>query len=327
MKRLKKWKQPIISFLLGYMIFLLISFILQIQFYQELKTVELDINLKEIILHTIKSGIFIYISVYFLIFTLNPLYNLSLAKKLNKETEKMRDLSEEKILKERGRIDMKKRVLKIILVILVIIYVIFSINLIRKMVILDKYSKAVEERIEQNNNYGKVQYGGGGNLSETYRKGDVSILKSTSPDGAIHTIYGNNEYYLVISESNKTATKYNDEFNLGGFVGAGDGTTDSFRERKLLEKLRLAYETKITTEYVNNKECYRMYINDYLQSYVTKDDFVAIKWSNSYSFKYQNGVKVMDPVEFDEVLDYSFGNITDEDVKIPDLEGYTIEER
>ena len=158
MKRLKKWKQPIISFLLGYMIFLLISFILQIQFYQELKTVELDINLKEIVLHTIKSGIFIYISVYFLIFTLNALYNLRLAKKLNKETEKMRDLSEEKILKERGRIDMKKRVLKIILVILVIIYVIFSINLIRKMVILDKYSKAVEERIEQNNNYGKVHH-------------------------------------------------------------------------------------------------------------------------------------------------------------------------
>ena len=106
MKRLKKWKQPIISFLLGYMIFLLISFILQIQFYQELKTLKLDINL-----NTIKSGIFIYISVYFLIFTLNALYNLRLAKKLNKETEKMRDLSEEKILKERGRIDMKKRVL------------------------------------------------------------------------------------------------------------------------------------------------------------------------------------------------------------------------
>ena len=79
MKRLKKWKQPIISFLLGYMIFLLISFILQIQFYQELKTVELDINLKEIVLHTIKRGIFIYISVYFLIFTLNALYNFSMS--------------------------------------------------------------------------------------------------------------------------------------------------------------------------------------------------------------------------------------------------------
>ena len=43
--------------------------------------------------------------------------------------------------------------------------------------------------------------------------------------------------------------------------------------------------------------------------------------------KMVDGVEVREPLECNEVLDYSFGNTTDEDVKIPDLEGYTIEER
>ena len=327
MERLKKWKKTIISFFIGYLIFLLISFISQIQFYQELKTLKLDINLKEIILHTMRNGILIYTALYFLIFTLNALYNLRLAKKLNKESEKIRNLSEEKILKERRSFNMKKKILEIILAIIIIIYGIFSINLIRKVIILDKYSKVTEERSEQKNSYGKIKMGDSGSIYEEYIKGDVILNKRTSTDGTTSVFYKNNEIFLIISESKKIAYKYKqDDVAIGAFSG-GDIYFTSFRINNLLEKLRAAYETKITTEYVNGEECYRMYIRDDLQSYVKKDDFVVIKWANGARVKMVDGVEVSEPFECNEVLDYSFGKTTDEDVKIPDLEGYTIEER
>ena len=311
MEKIKKWKKYIIYFIVGYIIFLTFYSISQIQFLQNV--INIDVNLTQIIFQMMKQTIVLYTLIFFLILMINILYNVKLAKQLNMNTEKLRKVNKEEILNERRAINMKKKILIYILVLIIIALLIFSIDLVRKVIILDKYNEATEQHLKEDNYYAKIIYGNGGNTVEEFGKGDIQIYRSTSPDGMVtHTIYKDGEKTLLLNETKDEKIALEGEYRVSRFSG---GDAYFSEEMNLLDKIKLALETKITSENVNGTECYKLYLEDSLQTYISKKDFVAIKWVNGYI----SG----QPIEFNEVVEHSFGTVTDEDLIIEDLEEYT----
>ena len=291
MKKSKNWMKYICYFIIGFLIYTILASITQIDMLKELK---MEIDIKTVVLHTMKSGIVLYTIIYFLILVSNILYNLRLIKKLNEESAKIRKVGTEKILKERRSITMKKKVFICGLVIVLIALVVFSINLTRKVIIIDKYNDAVAEREKLTNYYAKT-VNNGGNTREIFKKDNIKLLKTISPSGEIRIMYLDDEVFLILNES--TRTVYKTENSEGQLVPGFSGL-----------------ETKITTDEVNSKECYRLYIKDDLQAYINKEDFVAIRTINGDTYQPQ------------DVVEYSFNTVTDEEVAKPDINGYTIEE-
>ena len=211
---------------------------------------------------------------------------------------------------------MKKKVFICGLVIVLIALVVFSINLTRKVIIIDKYNDAVAEREKLTNYYAKT-VNNGGNTREIFKKDNTKLLKTISPSGEIRIMYLDDEVFLILNES--TRTVYKTENSEGQLVPGFSGSDSYFtlhegRRDSIWEKIKLAFETKITTDEVNSKECYRLYIKDDLQAYINKEDFVAIRTINGDTYQPQ------------DVVEYSFNTVTDEEVAKPDINGYTIEE-
>lgn len=313
MKKSKNWMKYICYFIIGFLIYTILASITQIDMLKELK---MEIDIKTVVLHTMKSGIVLYTIIYFLILVSNILYNLRLIKKLNEESAKIRKVGTEKILKERRSITMKKKVFICGLVIVLIALVVFSINLTRKVIIIDKYNDAVAEREKLTNYYAKT-VNNGGNTREIFKKDNTKLLKTISPSGEIRIMYLDDEVFLILNES--TRTVYKTENSEGQLVPGFSGSDSYFtlhegRRDSIWEKIKLALETKITTDEVNSKECYRLYIKDDLQAYINKEDFVAIRTINGDTYQPQ------------DVVEYSFNTVTDEEVAKPDINGYTIEE-
>ena len=273
MKKSKNWMKYICYFIIGFLIYTILASITQIDMLKELK---MEIDIKTVVLHTMKSGIVLYTIIYFLIIVSNILYNLRLIKKLNEESAKIRKVGTEKILKERRSITMKKKVFICGLVIVLIALVVFSINLTRKVIIIDKYNDAVAEREKLTNYYAKT-VNNGGNTREIFKKDNTKLLKTISPSGEIRIMYLDDEVFLILNES--TRTVYKTENSEGQLVPGFSGSDSYFtlhegRRDSIWEKIKLALETKITTDEVNSKECYRLYIKDDLQAYINKEDFV-----------------------------------------------------
>ena len=133
MKRNKHLIKYICYFIIGFLIYTILASITQIDMLKELK---MEIDIKTVVLHTMKSGIILYTIIYFLILILNMLYNVRLVKKLNEESKEIRKADENKILKERRKFTMKRKVLVILVVVLLIFLAIFVINMVRKVVFI-----------------------------------------------------------------------------------------------------------------------------------------------------------------------------------------------
>ena len=98
--------------------------------------------------------------------------------------------------------------------------------------------------------------------------------------------------------------------NFGKFIVLEDATY--YIENNLWENIKAAFTTKISTEKVDGKQCYKFYISDDFQFIVDKENMLKIEEINGKH-------KI-------ELVDYSIGNLTDEDVKMPSTVGYDIEE-
>ncbi len=314
MQKLKKWIRYIIYFIIGYLIFTILFSIAQIQTFKELS---IDIDIKTIIFTVMKSDIILYTIIYFLILILNTLYNIRLAKKLNKKSEKIRKISNEKILKERRDISMKKKILIIILAIVLMALIILGINIVRKVNIISEFSTKVEEYQKLTNFYAKEVYTINDSevrTDEKWRKDDVSILKNTLDNGTIRSLYYNNEETLMLSD-NSDGTKVGARFkrDINDFspgIVIEDGSY--YIDNNLWEAIKAAFTTKITSESFNGKECYKFYINDNWQFFVDKENMLKIREINGS--------------ENSELVDYKIGTVTDEEIQFPNTDGYIIQE-
>lgn len=207
----------------------------------------------------------------------------------------------------------RKKVIKIILVIVLVIVVLFLVNLIRKAVIINKFSEKLNEYQSITNFYAKYQIENG-NTIESWRKDNITIQKTTTSDNEINMMYANpNEIWMIMDkkETGKLATKMKNEteHNWSNGVVLEDGTlyADNF-----WDALLVALGCRISTETVNGQECYKLYFQEEFQVFVNKENLLKIKEINMDNVKY--------------LIQYEINTLTDEDVALPSLDGYKIQE-
>ena len=81
----------------------------------------------------------------------------------------------------------------------------------------------------------------------------------------------------------------------------------------LWDKIKIACIAKISTEKLNDVECYKIYVNKDWQIYVNKDSLLVMREINGST---DTGI-----------IEYKINEVRDEDVLMPNLAGYTINDR
>lgn len=196
---------------------------------------------------------------------------------------------------------------KILLIICLIIVLVFLLNLGRKVFILSKYSEEYNKYIEITNFYKKTNPEEG-IITEFWRKDNNGILKRTSNEDVKYIYYGEDYNWIIVdSKDSKTAVKMNKE---GEGIEVNNLTTGSLYMENLWDKIKIALTSSISTGKVNNIECYKLKINKEWQIFINKDNFLVMREINGST---DTGV-----------IEYKINEVTDADVSMPNLDGYTI---
>lgn len=196
---------------------------------------------------------------------------------------------------------------KIILIICLIIVLVFLLNLGRKVFILSKYSEEYNKYIEITNFYKKTNPEEG-IITEFWRKDNNGLLKRTSNEDVKYIYYREDYNWIIVdSKDSKTAVKMNKE---GEGIEVNNLTTGTLYMENLWDKIKIALTSSISTGKVNNIECYKLKINKEWQIFINKDDFLVMREINGST---DTGV-----------IEYKINEVTDADVSMPNLDGYTI---
>lgn len=201
----------------------------------------------------------------------------------------------------------KKKIIIIILIAFLIVACIFLINLGRKVIILSKYTEKCDEYSKITNFYKKTNPEQDV-ITEFWRKENLGFLKRTSKDDIKMIYYGEDYNWIIVDDKNgKTAVKMLKE---GAGIEAQKLSTGTLYMDNLWDKIKLAYMSKITTEKVNDIECYKICINDEWQLLINKQNLLLIREINGST---DTGI-----------IEYKMNEVRDEDVLMPNLAGYTI---
>lgn len=201
----------------------------------------------------------------------------------------------------------KRKIIAIILIIVLIIACIFLFNLGRKVCILSKYSNKSNEYAKITNFYKKTNPEEGV-TTEFWRKDNLGFLKRTSKDDIKMIYYGEDYNWIVVdSKDGKTAVKMNKE---GIGIEAQTLTTETLYMEKFWDKIKVAFTSKISTEKLNDIECYKIDINSEWQLLISKDNLLVMREINGST---DTGI-----------IEYKINEVRDEDVLMPNLAGYTI---
>ena len=201
----------------------------------------------------------------------------------------------------------KKKIIAIVLIIVLIIACIFLVNLGRKVYILSKYSDKCDEYSKITNFYKKTNPEQDV-TTEFWRKGNLGLLKRTSKDDIKMIYYGEDYNWIIVdNKDGKTAVKMIKE---GVGIETQTLPTETLSMGSLWDKIRMALISKITTEKVNNVECYKISVNGEWQVFVNKNDLLVMREINGST---DTGI-----------IEYKINEVRDEDVLMPNLAGYTI---
>ncbi|MBR3002489.1 MAG: hypothetical protein IKF38_02855 [Clostridia bacterium] len=201
----------------------------------------------------------------------------------------------------------KKKIIMIIIILILVIAFIFLCNLGRKVYILSKYSEKTEEYSKLTNFYKKM-HNDSGITTEFWRKDDLGFLKMTSNDFVRMIYWGKDYNWIVVDDKDgKTAVKMVKEDY--GF-GAQTLTTGTLYMENMWDKIKMAFSSKITTEKLNNINCYKFSHNKDWQMFINKDSFLVMREINGST---DTGF-----------IEYRLNEVRDEDVLMPNLAGYTI---
>ena len=201
----------------------------------------------------------------------------------------------------------KKKIIKIIAIIVLILVLIFLIDLGRKVWILSKYTEKSNEYAKITNFY-KKQNEEGGVTTEVWRKGNLGLFKRTDKDSIKMIYYGADYNWMIVDDkSGKTAVKVNKE---GIGIEAQSLKTGTLDLQNLWDKIKLAFCAKITSEKLNNIECYKIHINKDWQIFIDKNDMYVLREVNGST---DTGF-----------IEYKINEVRDEEVVMPNLAGYTI---
>ena len=201
----------------------------------------------------------------------------------------------------------KKKIIIIVLIIVLILACIFLVDLVRKVDILSKYSDKCTEYSQITNFYKKTN-GEESSVTEFWRKDNLGFLKRTSKDDVKMIYYGEDYNWIVVDDKNgKTAVKMNKE---GIGIEAQSLTIGTLEMNNLWDKIKVAFSSKITTENLDSIECYKLSLNKEWQIFINKNNLLVMREINGST---DTGI-----------IEYKINEVRDEDVLMPNLAGYTI---
>lgn len=229
------------------------------------------------------------------------------------EKKKMTDKIETKVVHDQQiEIDHMKKyrrkmnILKSIIGIIIILELIFLGDLGRKFLIINKFKIQMAEPNPENY-YIKLINNDDDSFIESWTKGDKSINKIKLETGEQIKYSVPDEAWLIIDdEGGKLAIKVDREKFGSATIAIG---YDSISTENLWETLKYAFNAKVTSEVYNGIECYRVYNNEYEQTYINKEDFRSIRIVNG---------------DTDYSYEYIINGVTDEQVKFPDITDFEI---
>ncbi len=203
---------------------------------------------------------------------------------------------------------MKKKVVKIIAILLLVAIILFLAITIPKAIIIQKYSKKLEEYQEVKNFYAKIKLEDA--EEEIWRKDNIGVTQNRRGDN-VRTLHisPNQSAMLIETKDSKKASITKIEMDSAFLPVIEYGT---FYAENFWQAFTMALATKMSTEEVNGKECYKMYVQEDFQVFINKEDFLNIKEINGNTLR--------------ELVEYQFDTVKDEDVALPSLEGYEVEE-
>lgn len=209
-----------------------------------------------------------------------------------------------------------KIVLTVAIIIILLAIIIILVGTFRKYSIIESYKERDNEIKSADNIFVKTE----GDWNREQRKMGDSYSVKVFRDGGYYTIYDNGqEEWIVYDESEEKSAVKMEEIDSSLF---STGTNIFFEEdANFFTKIQNALSSRITTEEVNGKECYAIKANGENKGviYVSKDDYTPVKIERYSS----DG----ETVESSYTYEVQFDVVTEEDVAIPDLSGYTILDR
>ncbi len=222
----------------------------------------------------------------------------------------------------------KHKILKIIGIIILVLLILFAIHTVRNYIIISKILDKESAMIGKTNlTVSRINYNEHTpekiNTSEIHRKDNkiISVLHQNDTDIIIWSD-SDTEENIAMFPKNLVAMKgsaMSYVVTIPMLFGSKEADTFGY-------KLFTAMTSVITTEKVNDQDCYCVKL-DYLvnfignKSWVNKDTGVMVKTTLGY-----DEIDGQKYPTYSELKEYSFDNVTDEDVSKPNLIGYTVKE-
>lgn len=208
----------------------------------------------------------------------------------------------------------KGKIAKLILILILIFVVIFTLNLIRKAVILRNITKVSKENYQYVTNfYEKIT--DNQMITEIWRKDDIALIKKTfENENKTEITYIDKDYKYVIKDD--TVTKSNKEGTDLPIL------TNAFVDvPNFVQAILSSLVLNISSEKVYGEDCYYISTDttsilynimnfnkdsETTYSFVNKETKLASKKITNIAVMYYN---------------YELNNVKDEDIKMPDIEG------
>lgn len=210
-----------------------------------------------------------------------------------------------------------KIVLTVAIIIILLAIIIILVGTFRKYSIIESYKERDNEIKSADNIFVKTE----GDWNREQRKmGNNYSIKVFRDDGSYYTIYDNGqEKWIVYDDTEEKSAVKMEEIDSSLF---STGTNVFFEDdANFFTKLQNALSSRISMEEVDGKECYAIKANGENKGviYVSKDDYTPVKIE-----RYSSDGETL---ESSYTYEVQFDVVTEEDVAIPDLSGYTILDR
>lgn len=232
-----------------------------------------------------------------------------------KEKQEMIDKMETKVVhNQQIEIDYMKKyrrkmnILKSIIGIIVIVELIFLGDFGRKFFVINKF-KIQMAKPNPENYYIKLINNDDDTFIESLTKGEKSLNKRKLENREEIKYSDSDEAWLIIDDDDddgKLAIKVDREKFGSATISIG---YDSILTENLWETLQYAFNAKVTSEVYNGIECYRIYNNEYEQTYINKEDFRSVRIVNG---------------DTDYSYEYIINVVTAEQVQLPNITGFEI---
>ena len=253
---------------------------------------------------------------------------------MSEEIGKREKKTREHISKKKKKSFSIKKILNMIFFIIVIIFVALVGNRITKYflknraydILMKAHSKVEEDK--NITNYYEKKVWDIGVVRETWRKDNNFLIKDTKDNGIVeYNYYIDGNYYILteaVDDINNKTTKYatvikNIQMSLPN-IGLKTELTDSTKENYYR---KVAEFTSVGSVNIEGLDCYEVYMKKLNDIYFVRKSDNRIIREIRYIQEDDGTISTIDTGVIEVVTD----NVTDNDISLPDLSGYVVEEK